>query len=466
MAIVQKITFHAKFEYFAGFLQSIVHQSNLNASITQSGDIIELSIDESDQEAIEKFSKLTQKYLPHSIFFGGVETVQSSQSVTPKEVTSKNYAIAPCPKCLEMLTDPASSEYLNDALICTHYANEGQFIEDNTNFSPHYTQGDTLLVADATKLDTLFYMTDSEKKALFSIEKPSIKVTIADEDLIAQTKKHYIEIKSAPTVKSTIVALNAKESGIPYLFFNDSYGLKARVIKDDTLLIRADALESLQTYDEDSVMNRFLNIKQESGFDEAVGGYFGCDCKFEFLTDGKKFPAKKVIVFEGFDANSCVATMREDGIRNVLLNNYKDKFESSYERFVNLETQNLFEAIAAILDMKGGYEQVSEKALEYRGNGGVKLDTKLVSGGLDTMNFLASVISFKLAGTSTAHIAYSVFESLADLGISVMQQLKQKTEIEHFILYGGMFENSVFYSRIKSKFAMNNPYFAKSIGLS
>lgn len=70
-----------------------------------------------------------------------------------------------------------------------------------------------------------------KKKALFSIEKPSIKVTIDDETLKELTGKNYIWIKSPSTVKSTLVALNAKESGVSYLFFKDTYENKAVVIQ-------------------------------------------------------------------------------------------------------------------------------------------------------------------------------------------------------------------------------------------
>ena len=64
-------------------------------------------------------------------------------------------------------------------------------------------------------------MTNDEKKILFSIEKPTIKVTIKDEALKQMTGKKYINIKSPHNVKGSLAALNAEDSEIDYLFFED-----------------------------------------------------------------------------------------------------------------------------------------------------------------------------------------------------------------------------------------------------
>jgi hypothetical protein len=73
-----------------------------------------------------------------------------------------------------------TSVYLDDTLLCNHYGNTPQKYEDKNSFSPHYSDGATLLVIDPAKINELFILTDDEKKVLFSIEKPTIKVTILD----------------------------------------------------------------------------------------------------------------------------------------------------------------------------------------------------------------------------------------------------------------------------------------------
>jgi hypothetical protein len=90
-------------------------------------------------------------------------------------------------------------------------------------------------------------MTDDEKKVLFSIEKPTIKVTIKDETLKQLTNKIYINVKSPHNVKSSLAALNAEDSKIDYLFFEDIDETKVVVVQSHISLIR-DKIISLSTY--------------------------------------------------------------------------------------------------------------------------------------------------------------------------------------------------------------------------
>ena len=65
MAIVQKIQYNSDNKYFAGFLQSMINESSLNASVEQNNNEIVLTIDEKDEQALATLSELTSKYLPH-----------------------------------------------------------------------------------------------------------------------------------------------------------------------------------------------------------------------------------------------------------------------------------------------------------------------------------------------------------------------------------------------------------------
>jgi metallophosphoesterase superfamily enzyme len=49
--------------------------------------------------------------------------------------------------------------------------------------------------------------------------------------------------------------------------------------------------------------------------------------------------------------------------------------------------------------------------------------------------------------------------------ISTLNQIKKKFKIDNIIMMGDMFENSVLYSRILSKYQLANPYFSKAIAL-
>jgi len=88
-----------------------------------------------------------------------------------------------------------------------------------------------------------------------------------------------------------------------------------------------------------------------------------------------------------------------------------------------------------------------------------------LNNGFDYVSFIGSIMSFKLAATDNHYLAYSIFEAFGDMAISTLNQLKEKLKIENFIMMGDMFDNSILYSRILSKFAMSKPHFSKSYAL-
>ena len=465
MAIKQTIKYNSDNEYIAGFLQTIINDSELNASVSKTEKEITLLIDENDSEALERFSQNTQKYLPYSVFIGDIDTTQQEElDVNKSSFKSKNYNIALCPKCLLKLTDPASENYLDDSLICDHYSNSGnKDFKDVHNYSAHYTKGDTLLVVDTSKLDKLFYLTQNEVDALLSIEKPTIKVTIKDEDLKSFTKENFIYIKSPNTMKSTLSALNAKESGLEYLFFKEFDTFKASITKDQLLIIK-DTLglsNKLSSLNENSVLNRFLNIAQEAAIKRALGVNLSAENSISFLVTDKD-QTNIALNFGKFDLKKILDEFAEK--KPKLLSNLNEKYPQLLNELNQNPQYDFFEALSTILELDDkGYDSLSNKSLEFHGNGGLRIDTFFKEDGFDFASFVGSVISFKLGGSDDHYLAYSIFEALADMAISALNQLKDKYKISNFIMMGNMFENSVLHSRIISKFSQANPYFPKAL---
>jgi len=465
MAIKQTIKYNSDNEYIAGFLQTIINDSELNASVSKTQKEITLLIDENDSEALERFSQNTQKHLPYSVFIGDIDTTQQEElDVNKSSFKSKNYNIALCPKCLLKLTDPASENYLDDSLICDHYSNSGnKDFKDVHNYSAHYTKGDTLLVVDTSKLDKLFYLTQNEVDALLSIEKPTIKVTIKDEDLKSFTKENFIYIKSPNTMKSTLSALNAKESGLEYLFFKEFDTFKASITKDQLLIIK-DTLglsNKLSSLNENSVLNRFLNIAQEAAIKRALGVNLSAENSISFLVTDKD-QTNIALNFGKFDLKKILDEFAEK--KPKLLSNLNEKYPQLLNELNQNPQYDFFEALSTILELDDkGYDSLSNKSLEFHGNGGLRIDTFFKEDGFDFASFVGSVISFKLGGSDDHYLAYSIFEALADMAISALNQLKDKYKISNFIMMGNMFENSVLHSRIISKFSQANPYFPKAL---
>ena len=465
MAIVQKIEYNSDNKYFVGFIQNMLDESSLNGSVSQNKNEIVLTIDETDEKALATFSELTSKYLPHSLFLGEIKTTQENIAINKSQIVSTNYDISLCARCLESLQDPSSQDYLNDNLMCNHYNNTPvENIPDYNTFTPNFSEGSTLLVVDPTKISDLFIITKDEYQALFSIEKPTIKVTIKDEELKELTGKQFINIKSTYNMKSILAAINAKDSELSYIFFNDLNPSKVVVVQKNTSIIRDNKFsKKLENLNEDNVLNRFLNIVQETpNSKNAIGANLSVKNGISF-TVLNEVASKKVINFEEFNLKEVLLQMLNDPIRNKLIKNYASKFPEKYEDLKSND-YDLYGTLCVLLDLKEkNFESLSDKALEFHGNGGLKIDMNFKDGNFDYSALLGSVISFRLADVDTHYLAYSIFEAYGDMTITTLNQLKKKFKIENFVMMGDMFENSIIYSRILSKFQLSNPFFSKDI---
>jgi len=469
MAIKQVIKYKSDSKYFAGFLQSMINESGIVGSISQADDSIVMRLDDSDPQAIEDFSQLSNKYLAHSLFLGDIQTIQVDSESLESDFKSPTYNISACPRCLERLTDPASEDYLNDSLKCTHYSNEAnEDFYDSKYYSPHYSEGSDLLIVDPNSVNRLFMMTEGEIKALFSIEKPTLKVTIKDEVLRDLTGKNFINIKSPYSVKSNLVALNARESEIEYLFFESSDDLKVVVVQDNLTVIRdaRGVTKELKNLDADKAINRFLNIAQEAEFEKgSIAANLSTRDGISFIVSNET-GVKKVISFQDFRLKDVLQLMSNDENKSKLLPNFEKKFPKIMEELRENDEYGMFEIVGAILGLKDkNFESVSDKSLEFHGNGGLKIDAAFSADGFDYVSFIGSIMSFKLADTDEHYLAYSIFEALGDMAISTLGQLKTKFKIDKFVMMGDMFENTVLYSRILSKFQLNNPYFSKGFAI-
>jgi hypothetical protein len=459
MPIKQTIKYNTDSEYFIGFLQRIADDSNIDAQIYKDDKFITILIDDSDSQALVRFSQNTQKFLPSSIFMGEIDTKNTQERVQKSSFVSKNYNIALCPKCLENL---------NDSTVCEHYSNKDNLISEDTNtYSDNYITGDTVLVVDSSKLQKLFILTQDEIKTLLSIEKPTIKVTIKDEQLKEITGKNYIYIKSPSTLKANIQASQAKASGVEYLFFKDQERLKVTILQGEVLIIEDNLYlsNSLKNLNEDKILNRFLNIVHEAGLSRAIGVNLSEKNGISFLvTDAKN--TKYALKFAEFNLADVFELMIVDDKKKKMIVSFEDKYPEILQELQINPEYNIFETLSCIFKLdRRDFESVSDKSLEFRGNGGLKIDTFLKEDGFDYVSFLGSIMSFKLAGTDDHYLAYSTYEALAEMVISILTQLKEKYKINNFIMMGNMFENSVLHSHIVSKFSLSNPYFSKGFAL-
>jgi hydrogenase maturation factor HypF (carbamoyltransferase family) len=181
--------------------------------------------------------------------------------------------------------------------------------------------------------------------------------------------------------------------------------------------------------------------------------------------DGKN--VLRIVPPKHFDSTNIleeIASLREGSDR--LVENLKKQLPAIYAKLEALQKRDdvkLFEAVAIILglgdeSMKG----VSVEAMKFVGKGGIQIDTHVKDNRFDHAAFLASIISYQLAGVSSVILSYSIFESFGDYFYEILSELKGKTKAQEFILCGTHFANQSLFSRMQRNLKLTPPYMAKN----
>ncbi len=202
-------------------------------------------------------------------------------------------------------------------------------------------------------------------------------------------------------------------------------------------------------------------IAENSLFDKkCIGAYFDEEPSFLYY-DGKN--AIRVVPPKNFDAKNIlenISQLREGSDRLIL--NLEKTMPEIYEKLVNLEKREevkLFEAVAIILGLEDeSMRGVTKESMKFIGKGGIQIDTHVKDNRFDHTAFLASIISYQLAGVSTSILAYSIFESFGDYFSELIGELKEKTKATETILCGTHFANQSLFSRMQRNLKVAPPY--------
>jgi hydrogenase maturation factor HypF (carbamoyltransferase family) len=197
---------------------------------------------------------------------------------------------------------------------------------------------------------------------------------------------------------------------------------------------------------------------------KCVGAYFDEEPSFLYY-DGKNL--LRIVPPKHFDSSHIldeISSLREGSDR--LVENMKKKLPDIYKNLEQLQTKEdvkLFEAVAIILDLdEESMKGVSIEAMKFVGKGGIQIDTHVKDNRFDHAAFLASIISYQLAGVSSVILAYSIFESFGDYFYEILSELKAKTKATEIILCGTHFANQSLFSRMQRNLKMTPPYMNKN----
>jgi hydrogenase maturation factor HypF (carbamoyltransferase family) len=207
-----------------------------------------------------------------------------------------------------------------------------------------------------------------------------------------------------------------------------------------------------------SVLAEHQHIGQKS-----IGIHFDKSLYFLYY-NGKE--VINVVPPNPFEADSMfeyIAKLREGSDR--LVANYKKHFPEITKRLEELSGESdIFTVTAIMLELKEeSFEGISSKALEFMGKGGIQIDTHVQDNRFDNYAFLASVMSYKIAGVEASLMCYSIFESFGDYVSEIVSQLITKTKVDTITFTGETFANQALFARIERHMGMRKLLFPKNL---
>jgi hypothetical protein len=196
---------------------------------------------------------------------------------------------------------------------------------------------------------------------------------------------------------------------------------------------------------------------------KAIGIHFDKSLYFLYY-NGKE--VINVVPPNPFEADSMfehIANLREGSDR--LVANYKKHFPEITQRLEGLSGKSdIFSVTAIMLELEEeSFEGISSVALEFMGKGGIQIDTHVQDNRFDNYAFLASVMSYKIAGVEASLMCYSIFESFGDYVSEIVSQLITKTKVDTITFTGETFANQALFARIERHMGMRKLLFPKNL---
>ena len=194
-----------------------------------------------------------------------------------------------------------------------------------------------------------------------------------------------------------------------------------------------------------------------------VGAYFDDIPSFLYY-DGKN--VLRIVPPKDFVTTNIIEdikNLREGSER--LVEKLENTLPQVYKKLITLQEQKdvkLFELVAIILGLEDkSFDGVTREAMKFVGKGGIQIDTHVKDNRFDYSAFLASIISYQLAGVSSSILSYSIFESFGDYFSEIVGELQSKTKVNSVVLCGSGFANQSLFSRVERNFKLSFPLMNK-----
>ncbi len=195
---------------------------------------------------------------------------------------------------------------------------------------------------------------------------------------------------------------------------------------------------------------------------KAVGIHFDSSLYFLYYNGKEVINVVPPNPFEAERLFDRVGSLREGSDR--LVERYKKSYPEICKKLENLSGDtDLFTTVAIMLELEEeSFEGISAKALSFLGKGGIQIDTRINDNRFDNYAFLASIMSYLLAGVESELMCYSIYESFGDYISEIVSQLTGKTKAENITLTGETLANQALYARIQRHLGRRNLLFPRN----
>ncbi len=348
-------------------------------------------------------------------------------------------------------------------------------------FFKEYKENSYALVKSAS---APFLMLETEKRALFAIERPELYLTRDDgkvmpacavydswsallmskisEDVIYfdhDTKEFDLKIDHELPLnfyrpirlfldKRRVLIKEGSESLFPKRVSSSKSLIYGDFIQHEGIIDKIDRFEEIKT--EELLVFRkepvehgnisyidigasfIRNTARFYGLNEAIGLFFGSKLSLYHYKNGS---SREIFEF---------SPPKFRGEKKVAVR-FRERFPERYGDFER-ESDYILKA-ARLMGFDGGREEFDLLSHNFGGKGGISIDCRLNDKGFDWESFYSSVMSFVLAEAKQELLAYSIFESLGEfLGVQI-GTLCKKRGVGEVVIAGGWIANAPFLSR-------------------
>ena len=472
---------HESSEY--GYLiTDILTSCGVNAKTVKTDDEIIVFM-EGDEEGIKKGFAALGERLPLSLYINSQHMEEAAVMPAMGSELKKSFYMGMYPVLMREIVDDTSSKVLDIFSVSPDAKTEVKIFGKQTTDTKSLKEGLTSLVSRIKERGEITLSKEGVKFALTTKKTgvaflTNLKPQSLNELGLSQDDAITLSVMERPIV------LKQGESGYTGACFANDFASLAlcKVMSDNdiSILYVAECDEAGDVDFEYSgfgfdtpkrewilfsgadrfFVNPALTPSELSETEEGLFFDLSSDADFGVSLLKKGVGAKKVakaMFFEG-DIESGLKNSFEFG--GKLYENFASKYPDEAERLKGVKCEkdravsSFFEALATLCN-KSCFGEIAYNVSHSELAGGVKLDfvlTKTDDGSaLDLKKSFASILSYKLAGVEDNIILYSVFESIIDFFVIMVDEAKKSADIKKVFIVGDMLCIKPFTAKLKQK---------------